>query len=240
MARQVELANFLITRHSTDIVVSSDLGSWTSHLSDDALAFLEPEPQRDLQWYFEHYAIHDPFAEHRANILLGKLRGFGQALLQTLFSTETALKGIEQNHVLLRVDDTSADGLQILWEILEDVELWGSAVKCHQPSASTVIRVHSASSTPIEIAPGSQFCPSGAEVRHILALTARPSMNNDIPHRLITRSIYDVISKVNAANDDAKSFQIVRPATLKQLDFSLKTRPQLVHLDVHRRWKDDG
>jgi len=55
---------------------------------------------------------------------------------------------------------------------------------------------------------------------NVLAITARPSKENDIPHSLIARAISNAIGKFSGEAGVKPSPQIVRPGTFATLNIT--------------------
>ncbi|KAI0417216.1 CHAT domain-containing protein [Xylaria grammica] len=79
------------------------------------------------------------------------------------------------------------------WEVLQNRDLWSAEAR---PASVSVVRILRAD---VEEVPVPSTDLDSSSTFNILALTARPNNVNDIPHRLITKSIYDVVAKANGA-----------------------------------------
>ncbi|KAL8787688.1 MAG: hypothetical protein Q9195_007644 [Heterodermia aff. obscurata] len=73
--------------------------------------------------------------------------------------------------------------------------------------------------------------------RHILAVSARSNQKDDIPHRLITRPILNVVREEEVRTLTPPTLQIVRPGSFAALVAALETHPigyfDVVHFDLH-------
>ena len=79
------LDQFLASRSGADTLkqskralVVSKYGSKFCTLSTETLQSVDAESQRDVQWYYEEYALKDPFAKARADAVRYNLRQHGQ------------------------------------------------------------------------------------------------------------------------------------------------------------------
>jgi len=243
------LDQFLASRSGADTLkqskralVVSKYGSKFCTLSTETLQSVDAESQRDVQWYYEEYALKDPFAKARADAVRYKLRQHGQRLLKEFLLPEICPSSIRNDCVLLEIhdakyaveDDESSSLQKFYWEILEDRSLW-QEVYNFEPVSIHVVRVHSSSMA-------SETVPcSPSAMKRVLAITARPSLTKDIPHRLITRSIADA---VNVVGRSKASLEIVRPGTFASLEERITRHPpgyfQVLHLDLHGDADDTG
>ncbi|KAL8824802.1 MAG: hypothetical protein Q9191_004813, partial [Dirinaria sp. TL-2023a] len=190
----------------------------------------------DLRWYIEDYARNDPFSTKRALSVGSKLRSHGSSLVAALCQSEDLVVGILDIDLLIEIDgrgDYSRQLSWIHWEILEDPSFWAPEFR---PRRISVLRrvqaVENVDEKGLLLTLGDMSL--NATPRDILAITARPSLGSDIPHRMITRSIFEAVQK---SNNETATFKIVRPGTFQALQEELCKCEfgyyGLVHLDLH-------
>ncbi len=128
------------------------------------------------------------------------------------------------------------------WEVLQNVKLWPEEAR---PASVSVVHLVGRTSPAAVAAAAPQTRSDPMAIFNILALTARPKGVTDIPHRLITKSIYDVVERVNSEAAAAAAsggggdgstvgpkttFNIVRPGSLRalknELDLTKKERTE--------------
>ena len=200
------------------------------------------ESLKDIQWYYETYPIHDPFESSRAEGVVAQLRAQGEDIVRHFFGDDILSPDLRAEDLEIwvknRQDDVTFKWLDLLcWELLEDLSLW-QTVRNAVPRTVKVVRIFEASS------PISDNIPiPDADGKRILAITARPALNDDVPHRLITRAILRAVQKYSPANPHAShALEIVRPGTLAALVARLHSDDvfDIVHLDVHGYTDDKG
>jgi hypothetical protein len=200
------------------------------------------ESLKDIQWYYETYPIHDPFGSSRAEGVVAQLRLQGEEIVRGFFGDDILSPDVHTRDLEIWVKNRQGDvafrWLDLLcWELLEDLSLW-QTVQNAVLRRVKVIRIFEASS------PISDHLPvPDADGKRILAITARPALNDDVPHRLITRAILRAVQKYSSANPHAShALEIVRPGTLAALVARLESGDvfDIVHLDVHGYTDDKG
>jgi hypothetical protein len=204
---------------------------------------LSVEVYRDIQWYFEEFPLRDPFQTRRALAIQKKIWKHGAELLKNFVSTDIFQEQHKHCNLLIQIYDTNINSSsqsaaflsKCIWETLENTLLWEEAFG-YCPAVVHIVRTIQ-QILPSEIAiRASQFEIDKASW-NVLAITARPSKENDIPHRLITRSISDTLGKLAGEVSLKHSLEIVRPGTFAALEYHLKIRPpryfKVVHLDLH-------
>lgn len=118
-------------------------------------------------------------------------------------------------------------------EIVEDPSFW--AAVCRLRSISVVRKVQVVESVDEKrLLLSLNDMSLIAFSRHVLAITARPSLGSDIPHRTITRSIFEAVQR---SDNETAVFKIVRPGTFEALHEELCKCEfgfyGLVHFDLH-------
>jgi len=200
------------------------------------------ESLKDIQWYYETYPIHDPFGSSRAEGVVAQLKLQGEDIVRRFFGDNILSPGVRTEDLEIwvknRQDDVTFKWLDLLcWELLEDLSLWRT-VQNAAPRTVKIVRIFEASSHISDNVP-----VPDAGGKRILAITARPALNDDVPHRLITRAILRAVQKYSSANPHAShALEIVRPGTLEALVARLESGDvfDIVHLDVHGYTDDKG
>ena len=239
-------ASFASTKARVDdILVSVDSGPIQKQCSasEDLLNTVTGESLEDFQWYFEQYIDKEPFAHARARTIARKIRDQGRKLLESFLQPVICPNAQAPRDFILEVRDRGASeavGDSIIhlffWEILEDTSLWRDVFH-FEPRQVFVVRVHE----PRNLATVGDSIPSSLSsstgVTHVLAITARPSLTKDIPHRLITRSISAAIEQIRNDSHSQATLHIVRPGTFEALECHIRRHPygyfRVVHLDLH-------
>ena len=195
----------------------------------------------EIRWYLEDYARRDPFSFGRAQSAERSLRSYGLSLASAICNPDGPPKGLKDSSLLISIEYEGGFTLRmarIHWEILEDVEVWPEK---RRPSNVSIVR---------RIKPNIQrntlkidLMVDGPCSRHnFLAITARPGRADDIPHRLVTRSILSIVQEHSVPGQNSSSFQIVRPGTFEALSSTLDSHDfghfGVVHLDMHGLVRD--
>lgn len=219
-----------------------------SEITADAVRELL-QMNKAIKWYMEEFVIHLPFQEPRAQEVSASLARYAALLIEALH-LELGVPDSNPLHIVIQVmedtmiiSDDSIDIGALRWELLQNVDLWPSEAR---PASVSVVRILGAPAKEVPLL--STDKPDSTSTFNILALTARPRSVDDIPHRLITKSIYDVVDKANAKVDACggstgerrTTLNIVRPGSLDALNRELnrKQRYDVVHLDIHGKVED--
>ncbi|KAL2060510.1 hypothetical protein VTL71DRAFT_9541 [Oculimacula yallundae] len=196
-----------------------------------------------LSWYLEEY-INQPFEIARSSQTSGNIKSYAAVLIALILENISNPSSLQGSRLILEVLDplieaTSPDILHqgpdlvslLHWECLEDVILWPWQFK---PQAIAVVRMTSAlvrDQGELQLQP--KEMDRGLRV---LALSARPAGERDIPHRLISRTILRVADGLKH-KPNSPELVIARPGSLSGLQNYLsaygKGHFDIVHLDVH-------
>lgn len=218
-----------------------------SHISEKVLVPLDLLPwnpvrtafDEDLRWYIESYAVQEPFSGERAQSVTNRLQAYGAALVgiissATVFQNGTIL--LQDQEVIIRIDDADCYSLflqKLRWELLEDSSVWEEN---RRPKGVSVVRIAGQLIEKI----GRH---ASSDQQRILVLTARPDVGQDIPHRLITRSIFDIINDLQKNTENSPTVEIIRPGTFDALRETLECQEwgyyNTIHLDVHGQLTGD-
>lgn len=191
---------------------------------------------KEIRWYLEDYARRDPFSFSRAQSAERSLRSYGLSLALAISKSDATLTELKDSSLLISVEFEGESTLRmarILWEVLEDAEIWPEN---RRPSSVSVIRRTKPNSerNALKVDFTSKEHPSQ---HNLLAITARPGREHDIPHRLVTRSILGIVQDRRVPCQDSSSFQLVRPGTFEALRSSLHSHDvghfDVIHLDMH-------
>lgn len=192
--------------------------------------------EADLKWYLEDYSWKEPFSTSRAQDIARRLSSYGKRLAKITIPHQVQ-DHFKNESVLIRIDDneSSASRINLIhWEVLEQLDLWSESGRPHSVS---VVRICNQGLKDLESEEPDAGWDELSTISNVLALTARPNGVEDIPHRIITRSIHNAITGLRAAGGSDLSFHIVRPGTFGALETALQSREHgyyhIVHLDVH-------
>ena len=191
----------------------------------------------ELRWYIEEYARNDAFALKRATAAELTFTSYGIDLARAICPSQSVVKhlqGCTLTIVIENGEDFSPKLSRVHWEILENVEFWQES---YRPLRVSVFR-RAHGHTPLGNDIHTEVLPKLDIVQqHILAVSARPNQERDIPHRLITRSIVDAISKDQGRSKNLPTLELVRPGTFHALRQVLEKQNfghfDVVHFDVH-------
>ena len=195
--------------------------------------YLSPVFEEELRWYMEDFPTLHPFQALRASTVAQQLVAYGSDLAESMTKSISSLGELANQHLCIKVNvgrekDDFMDA--ILWETLEMCSLWPTSAR---PTSVSVERMTTAKLRPDEALTIQDH--TNPRARNILAITSRPQVEKDIPHRLITRPILDVVEA--SKNKQSIRFDIARPGTFEALKEALQTQDvgfyDVVHLDVH-------
>jgi hypothetical protein len=204
----------------------------------------ESDSQEVLRWYLEDFVTLDPFATTKARRVSTSLDLYATLLLEALQIDTIFLVQHHRApcHLLIRVSSSDSDSSAFRnakWEVLEKIH---NKTDAQWLSGVSVVRVVAQS---VEAPTVSKHLVS-ADRLDVVAITSRPKFDRDIPHRLITRPIFELIQRLNECDGNDTVFRIVRPGTLDALKQDLKIKQEkggyfnIVHLDVHGFVNEDG
>jgi hypothetical protein len=144
--------------------------------------------------------------------------------------------------LVIQIEESdSSSGATFFWECLEQKELWSAGKR---PPSITVVRTIQSEHPPEKLCEQPIPKSNEKEVFNILVVTARPDAAEDIPHRLVSRSILDVIKDpINKCLRPTR-MEIVRPGTFKAFCNHLESREagyfDIVHFDLHGSTDSSG
>ncbi len=205
-----------------------------------------------LRWNIEDYATKDPFKRIAHYELEKKLASYISTLIELVLSALKQPNDLRGSTIIIKVLDSSTapssslaikTGANIVplmqWECLEQMNMWPAEAA---PKVVSVLRCTICDQHRNPTGDGASMPPFSAyqmhePMRRVLALSARPKIAADIPHRLITRTIYEVVQSIQSKVDSVVTLDVARPGSLKALKKSLDSRPwgyyDIIHLDVH-------
>jgi hypothetical protein len=193
-----------------------------------------PLHTEDSRWYLEDYAVENPFECDRASAVYDSLAASGSALIAAIDWRSVLSKAELLEPLVIEVEDLSSGSGddQFFWEILEQRMLWPK----QQPPAISVVRTIQLAS-PAENLQDQASKASGTGVFNILVVTARPHADKDVPHRLVSRGILDVMQSADGKGMRSATMEIVRPGTFAAFRDHLNSREpgyfDIVHFDLH-------
>ena len=216
----------------------------TPSIVDDSFQVSLPETLTDhvqnldeIKWLMESYARQDPFSRKRAQAAELILRSYGSSLSTAICASDAVMVDLYDSELLMLVVDPEEYcpiHSRVHWEILENVEFWDADLR---PRRVSVVRQASGAGAIDHGSYAQVFTRSDSTQQHILALSARPLQERDIPHRLITRSILSVVAEEQDRSPTPPTFEIVRPGTFQALETALENHDfghyDIVHFDLH-------
>lgn len=225
------------------------IGQWTwcSFRSESAMTSRESLPNllqcvpltlthdalEEIRWYLEEFAQNDPFKRSRAAKTKASILSYGKRLASAINWKDLISPDEWEQHLLLKIVDLDEQRNHIFWEILEHPEVWDPVA----PPAIQVVRISSTEkAVETEISLKSET-EGSSEDCNILVVAARPDSDVDIPHRLVSRVLHDLIRKRADELSRPVSMEIVRPATWEAFRNHLGSHPpgyfNIVHFDMH-------
>lgn len=201
-------------------------------------AVLDPGQFLDeVKWYIESYVRQDPFSLNRAQAAELALRSYGSSLANAICASDAVLVDLYDSELMILIADHAEYCLRfsrVHWEVLEDVKIWDADFR---PRRVSVVRQANVADSSDDDSYTQTFIQSRSSQQHILAVSARPLQDRDIPHRLITRSILKVVAEEHKRSPTAPTFEIVRPGTFQALESVLESHDigyyDIVHFDLH-------
>jgi hypothetical protein len=195
-----------------------------------------PNLEEELKWYLQEFALRDPLSKRRAGAIRKELKSYGKRLAATLepllleaYGNPDAGASAFEVSLTIKDDDSEVSLHSFHWELLEQESIWQT-----RNLSITVSRQFSARSESMVV--GSDL----SRPLTILFVSARPDGDSDLPYRIISQSIYDLISRyVNSQKQIQIDF--VRPGTWKNFQAALKNpdkKYSIVHFDTHGILKD--
>lgn len=191
-----------------------------------------------LHWYFERYALEDPYEVTKAELAREAIYSYGRNLSKQLATCGLIPKsGDLQLEIGLPAQGGASDapphGLslhRIHWEVLEDISLWPKRFGLKRV---VVCRTLSVPCPIIATEPGpmSKF--------NVLLVVSRPRGRQDIDHQLVSRFLVDICERISKSSSTVKvALTILRPPTWRAFeDHLLYDRSpghyQLVNFDMH-------
>ena len=190
----------------------------------------------EIRWYIESYARQDPFSSKRAQAVELTIRSYGSSLAHAICVSDAVLVDLYNSELWILVVDSEEycpRFSRVHWELLENVEFWDAAFR---PRRVSVVRQTNGPGSIDDDSYTQAFTRSESNQQHILAVS-RPLRERDIPHRLITRSILNVVAEEQDRSSAPPTFEIVRPGTFRALETALESHEighyDIVHFDLH-------
>lgn len=179
----------------------------------------------------EDYAAKDPFSSGRAERVAGSLTNYGQRLITTILPfIDYATRAGDSDlpipiRLYIRGDGTQLSLHVLHWELIE--RAGGSGL----PYTFSIRRIPDNQS----ISKQTVYHRQGGTDLRILYVAARPSLENDIAYRAISRQIWGFTKATVGKPKICLDF--VRPGTWKNFQDTLKRHEvgyyDAVHFDMH-------
>ena len=190
----------------------------------------------EIRWFVEDHARLDPFALRRAEAARLSLKSYGSTLANAICSPGCISEIIADTNVMILLTDDEKCSLEISrihWEILENLDYWTT----FRPCTVSVVRAADQLGPAMKISTAPTSIQNPMRQQHILAISARSNQKDDIPHRLITRPILEVVQEEQRRTEEPPKLQIVRPGTFAGLAKVLEDYSaghfDVVHFDLH-------
>lgn len=190
----------------------------------------------EFRWYIEDYARKDPFALERARSAKLSLDSYGSSLADAVCCSDDVCADLLDSDlvILLNVgEDCPLEISRIHWELLENLDFWTRV----RPRKVSVLRIVTSKKPNNATLRSPNIPQERLGQQRILAVSARSNQKDDIPHRLITRPILDVVREKQCQTIAPPTLEIVRPGTFEALVAVLESHDvgyfDVVHFDVH-------
>ncbi|KAH6666034.1 hypothetical protein B0J14DRAFT_643340 [Halenospora varia] len=195
-----------------------------------------PLAEEEIRWYLEDFADKDPSNASRAEATNSILGSYGRVLESSLLTTYSSRRDDDTKHLIVRVKGCPGSPAEnILWESLEHVQETGQP-RLAQHHFTAVVRVSHGLAVSCPPHAAEKSSTSIHDPANILVVVARPNSGQDVPHRLVSRIILEVLSTIPKASRPV-NLEIVRPGTFEALEEHLHVKSpgyfDLVHLDLH-------
>jgi hypothetical protein len=194
------------------------------------------ELEKEFLWYWEDFALQDPFEKSRALAAERNLLKYTESirdavekpLANILRYSQYTSKAVSV-HLAIKSEGSRSSLQRLHWELLENMELW-----TRLPSTCRSIQI---SRRIIFVAsPPILKCPSVTSKFNVLVITARPDLDEDIPYRLVSKDIWKTLQKSSHLRQHIK-VKFVRPGTWEDLSKELHEKDKgyyhLIHFDTH-------
>ncbi len=186
-----------------------------------------PRQEQELEWYFENWLRYPMLDNVMADRAKTSIREYGEDLFKQVFKSNpdayVSYREISQDlsQVTIEIESISPEFQAIHWEALQDKE------SAHPLAVETIVIRKSTKSKKVKIR------VKESPTINLLVVTARPGADRDIPHRIISRPLVDVIRKAKLR----VNIEILRPGTYEALAKHLETKGNgyyhIVHFDLH-------
>ena len=175
------------------------------------------------------------------------LHQHGRELLRSFLPSKILPEHKRRGRFLLQVTSSPTEDIvlqdvsRFFWEVLENPAIWQDTLE-FSPDDVSVVRVHPSSRDHIHF---QDFPKLGSRQQKILVITARLTGGEDIPHRLITRSVHNIAIQPSILEADSNvDLSIVRPGTFVAFEEALRRHGpgyfDIVHLDMHGALDENG
>ena len=195
----------------------------------------------DICWYLEDFALRCPLETKRADRVKHSLRGVGRTLVNSIHWASIVGHEERKESLLLSIQEQPCGFAPVVWELLEDSELWDDPFKggvfvsrCIQKPEGTSTAAAAHGKRPETASPS----------LNILIVAARPRKEQDIPHRIVSKILYDKIRRQSDQLTSPTYLKILRPPTWEEFNRELEEKGvgfyDIVHFDVHGLKMDDN
>jgi hypothetical protein len=194
----------------------------------------------EIRWYLEDFALRSPLETKRADRVKHSLRGVGRALVYSIEWASIVGPEERKESLLLSIQEQPCGFAPVVWELLEDSELWDDPFK----GGVFVSRcIQKSEGTPTAIT-HEKRPETASRSLNILIVAARPRREQDIPHRIVSKLLYDKIRRQSDQLTSPTYLKILRPPTWEEFNRELEAKGlgfyDIVHFDVHGVRMDDN
>ena len=220
---------FLVTNHAAN------------HTSPPEWFTIPPTPAElmgEVRWYLEEFAVVSPLETTRADRVKQSLKEVGRALVKSIdWALVVGPEGRNES-LLVSVQEQPCDFAPVVWEFLEDSELWDDPFEGGVFVSRRVPKP--AGWTPMKTAATQAGSPS----LNILVVASRPDEEQDIPHRIVSKILHDKIRRQVNELALPSYLKILRPPTWEDFNRELEAKGagfyDIVHFDLHgKKMKDN-
>ncbi|KAK5655576.1 hypothetical protein OQA88_5507 [Cercophora sp. LCS_1] len=192
----------------------------------------------EIQWYLEDFARQSPLETKRADRAKTSMRYLGSTLVRSIDWPLIIERDERKESLILSIQEQPSSQAPILWELLEDSELWD------QPFEDGVFVSRYIDAPKMTPSTTPERTPETGPTLNILVVAVRPFEEKDIPPRIVSKILQNKIGKQPDQLIRPTSFKILRPPTWEELKGELETKGagfyDIVHLDMHGVRMDDG
>ncbi|KAK3899738.1 hypothetical protein C8A05DRAFT_36633 [Staphylotrichum tortipilum] len=208
---------FLVTNHT------ADHGSQHQWLEIPSMPL---ELMDEVRWYLEKFAVDSPLETKRADRVKKALKNVGRALVSSIDWASILGPQGRDDTLIISVQEQPRGFEPVVWELLEDPELWDEPFK---GGVFVTRHVPKPAKAPTEA--------TGSASLNILIVAARHGEEQDIPHRIVSKILHNKIRRQAGQLALPSSLKILRPPTWNEFNRELEAKGpgfyDIIHFDLH-------